>query len=300
MMRAKSYFHRIRRWFLSEKSATYWTRYNVTLHRAFRTAEESLAYFQWRNDQYIDYIKHMPVSGLDEKVILDYGCGPGNDLVGFGLFSKPSQLIGVDVSPTSIEEAQKRLTLHKISAKLILITENSKRLPFDDASIDYIHSSGVIHHIGDPKAVLSEFKRILKPDGEVRIMVYNYNSVFLHLNVAFLLRIRRGLYADLPIRDAFGRFTDGEECPVAHVYKSDEFIDICRQAGLQCTYLGAAISVKEMDDLGMRWQAIMNPALEEEHRQFLSRLRFDERGIPMHDGSVAGHDACYSLRKNDE
>ena len=25
----------------------------------------------------------MPVSGADDKVVLDYGCGPGNDLVGY-------------------------------------------------------------------------------------------------------------------------------------------------------------------------------------------------------------------------
>ena len=31
----------------------------------------------------------MPVNQADGLVVLDYGCGPGNDLVGFGHFSNP-------------------------------------------------------------------------------------------------------------------------------------------------------------------------------------------------------------------
>ena len=61
-------------------SDNYWTHHNVTLHKRFRTAEESLEYFAWRNAQYIDYIDLLPVAGHDGQVIVDYGCGPGNDL----------------------------------------------------------------------------------------------------------------------------------------------------------------------------------------------------------------------------
>ena len=81
-------------------STSYWTRHNVTLHHDFGNAEDSLRYFHWRNAQYFGYLERMPVSGYDGKVVLDYGCGPGHDLVGFGSFSKPSRLIGIDVSAT--------------------------------------------------------------------------------------------------------------------------------------------------------------------------------------------------------
>lgn len=296
MTRVKSYAHRIRRMLLSETSESYWTRYNVTLHRSFKTAEESLAHLRWRNDQYIDYIKLMPVDGQDGKVVLDYGCGPGNDLVGFGIHSKPSRLIGADVSPKSLEQAQLRLKLHDISSEFVLIPEADHTLPFDDESVDYIHSSGVIHHINDPAGVLSEFKRILKKDGLMRIMVYNYDSIFLHLDVAFLRRIVNGLYRDSPIREAFSRFTDGEECPIAHVYKPKEFIHLAECAGLSCEFLGAAISVREMANLDMRWQAVMHPALEEEHRHFLTNLQINDRGLPLFNDIIAGHDGCYRLQ----
>jgi hypothetical protein len=40
--------------------ADYWTNYNVTLHHAFQSREESLSYFRWRNDRYFGYIELMP------------------------------------------------------------------------------------------------------------------------------------------------------------------------------------------------------------------------------------------------
>ena len=63
--------------------ADYWTRYNVTSHERFASAANSLAYLRWRNDQYFGYSELMPVDRQDGKVILDFGCGPGHDLVGF-------------------------------------------------------------------------------------------------------------------------------------------------------------------------------------------------------------------------
>jgi hypothetical protein len=36
--------------------ADYWTQHNVAQHHAFASAQHSLDYFHWRNDQYFPYI----------------------------------------------------------------------------------------------------------------------------------------------------------------------------------------------------------------------------------------------------
>ena len=73
--------------FLTNKSsAAYWTIHMVN-SGDFENAEDSLNHFLWRNQQYPGYIQLMPVNSADNLVVLDYGCGPGNDLVGFSLFS---------------------------------------------------------------------------------------------------------------------------------------------------------------------------------------------------------------------
>jgi ubiquinone/menaquinone biosynthesis C-methylase UbiE len=298
MAAIKSIIHGFRRKFLKETSQDFWTRYNVTLHKAFNSPEESVSYFHWRNEQYFDYLKYMPVKDQDHKVVLDYGCGPGNDLVGFRYYSDPKHLIGMDVSPVSLAQARKRLDLHNYSAELLRINENDTSLPIENESIDYIHSSGVLHHVPDPTRVLREFKRILRPGGEARIMVYNYDSLWLHLHVAYIARVVKKLYRDISIREAFSRFTDGAECPRAYVYQPKEFIEVANSAGFSCYFLGAAMAVREFADFELRCSAIMDPDLAREHRQFLHGLLLDERGLPMHGDVLAGIDGCYSLRPN--
>ncbi|MEQ8927488.1 MAG: class I SAM-dependent methyltransferase, partial [Fulvivirga sp.] len=207
-----------------QTNSSYWSRHNVTSHKKFSSIDESLNYLQWRNDQYYNYEKYMPTHSFDDKRILDYGCGPGHDLVGFGVNSKPKELIGIDVSPVSLSEAGHRINLHNINAELILLDENENNLPFEDHSFDYVHSSGVLHHVQDPVSVLKEIKRVLKIDGKIRMMLYNYDSIWLHLYVAYHRNIIQGLYPDKDIREQFSHSTDGEDCPISNVYKYHEWI----------------------------------------------------------------------------
>ena len=70
-------------------SIEYWTRHNVTVHHPFTSVEDSLNQLEFRNQQYPGYIDLLPVSGKDGMAVLDYGCGPGHDLVGFRALLAP-------------------------------------------------------------------------------------------------------------------------------------------------------------------------------------------------------------------
>jgi SAM-dependent methyltransferase len=272
----------------------YWTRRNVTQHKRFASAQESLAYFAWRGDQYFGYMEQMPVTGQDGNVVLDYGCGPGHDLVGFGVYSKPRRLIACDVSSSSLEEARERLALHGIACELHLLPE-AGGVPLPDASVDYVHCSGVLHHTPDPLAILREFRRVLRPGGRARIMVYNYQSLWLHYYVAYQKMLREQKYRGMEIREAFARTTDGESCPIALVFRPEEFIALAREAGFAARFTGAAVSAFEASLAPQRFGAIMDPRLREESRRFLAALTLDARGLPMIDGAYAGVDACFAL-----
>lgn len=275
-------------------ASEYWTRHNVTAHHAFASAEQSLEYFEWRSEVYPGYLELMPVAGFDGRTVLDFGCGPGHDLVGFAHHSKPARLIGADVSSSSLAEARERLALHGAVVEWLQLVEGAP-LPLEDASIDVIHSSGVIHHTPDPPAILREFRRILRPGGHAQVMVYNYDSLHLHLHVAWVLRMVQGRYTDLPLREAFARTTDGEDCPIAEVYRPREFVAMASAAGFDCAFLGAAPSLLELQLLPRRFDAISDRRLPAEHRRFLSALEFDRKGLPMYAGHHAGVDGCYRL-----
>lgn len=283
---------------LSKTVAEYWTDHNVTQHKQFASRSESLDYFHWRCDQYPGYIDLMPVHGVDGLDVMDYGCGPGHDLVGFLEFSRPRRLVGVDVSTSSLAEAAARLKLHGGDAvQLQRLDPAESRLPFDDASFDYIHSSGVLHHVPDLRLILGELRRLLRPGGRVRVMVYNYNSLWMHLYVAYALRHRdQTIPAELPIRQAFTRSTDGPDCPIANCYTPDEFAAEAGAAGFDSRLVGAACSLFEMQqEQQMRYQACMDLRLEREHREFLLELTFDERRVPHYRGVPAGVDLVLEL-----
>jgi ubiquinone/menaquinone biosynthesis C-methylase UbiE len=276
----------------------FWTRYNVTLHKDFASREESLDYLNWRNSQYMFYDQLMPTSGFMGLKILDYGCGPCHDVVGFIENSPGSEITGVDMSATSLDEGRQRIALHGASnTRLMLINDRDPSMPFPDNYFDYIHSSGVLHHVEDLPPVLAELKRVLRPDGFMRVMLYNYDSIWMHLHCGYVLRVKEGIYKDLSLEEAFKRTTDTKNCPVSRCYKASHFIEYAGENGFDALFLGAAVSVDEMMLLEKRYDAIKDMRLPAEHRDFLMGLTFDEFGRPVHNGQVAGIDAVYELRR---
>jgi ubiquinone/menaquinone biosynthesis C-methylase UbiE len=276
--------------------ARYWDLHNVSGHRRFSSRQESVDYLEWRNAQYLGYARLMPCGGFDGKAILDYGCGPGNDLAGFLEYSKPRRLAGADISKTALAQARQRSLLHGGGdIELHRIGDSLSPLPFPDSAFDYIHCSGVLHHTPDPQAVLGEFRRMLKPDGLVRIMVYHYHSIWVHLYVAYLLQIRHRTDARLTLAEAFRRSTDGRSCPISRFYRKDEFISLCRLAGFDAHFSGTAVALHEMNVLPLRYRAMQDQRLNKEHRDFLAELTLDESGLPHYGGDAAGIDGVYEL-----
>jgi len=274
----------------------YWSGYHVEIPTdGFSSVDDSLEQFDWRNHQYPGYIELMPVDQANDLVVMDYGCGPGNDVVGFGHFSKPRELHAVDVSRKAIEIARNRATHHGIPVTFHNIKEAPVSIPLESKSLDLIHSSGVLHHTPDPLAILKEFRRLIKDDGYAQIMVYHYDSLWMHLFTAHKMMLVQGLYQGLSKREAYEKTMDGEDCPIALCYASQEFIDLAREAGFGCEFTGASMSILELELLPTRFEAIRDRRLDTESRKFLCDLTFNDRGWPLHNGVVAGVNACFRL-----
>jgi SAM-dependent methyltransferase len=274
----------------------YWNSHTVADIDEFNNRSESLDYFHWRCDQYPGYLELMPVDEFDGLDILDYGCGPGHDLVGFLEFSKPKSVLGIDISERALSIARRRLELHSSNFELKKIRTGGL-IDLENESIDYIHSSGVLHHT-DPTKPLAEFHRVLRSDGRIRIMIYNYDSIFYHLYVPFKLQIvEKVIPESLDARQAFQMSTDGPFCPRADAYSFEEFQKICLSLNFECRLVGAAPSTLELELANsLLERAKSESRLDQEHRTFLNEVVFKD-GIP-HFGLVpAGIDLVVELRK---
>lgn len=278
----------------------YWTEHTVN-SRPFATAEASADYLEWR---FAEYPLFRELSGLwgdhDGKTVLDYGCGPGDDLTGLALYSRASKLIGLDVSATALGLAAQRLALHGIDpARVVLeqVGNGQPEIPLEDASVDYVNCGGVLHHTSSPDELLAELRRVLRPEGRAFVMVYNSDSVWLHLYVAYEKMLHDEAYAGLGLDDAFRRLTDGVECPISRHYTSAQMIASCERAGFSARYVGGYLSRHELGQLETHWaHAIADERLGDPHRDFLRSLSFDAWGRPMIRGFHAGIGGVYHLR----
>lgn len=111
------------------------------------------------------------MAGRNQRTLrgLDVGCGTGR-LLAFLHDAWPGmRWTGLDLSPPYLAEAR-RLIGH--TARVKLIEGAAEKLPFEDASLDLIVSSFLLHELPSDvrQSALKEMARVLKPDGLVVIV----------------------------------------------------------------------------------------------------------------------------------
>ncbi len=281
----------------------YWSRHTVKAI-PFATADESARDLEWRFGQYPLFRELMDLWGShDDQTILDYGCGPGNDVTGFLVHTGASRVVGVDISEKALGLAASRLALHGIDPerhRLLRLSEAEPELPLADGSADYVHCAGVIQHTTDPERVLRELARTLRPGGSGRIMVYNRDSLYFHLYTAYERRVLQGLFGGLTPEEAFARNTDGPKCPVSRAFRPAEFCKLGRAAGFEIEFSGGYFADVELElwrNLGS--EACGDPRLGDEHREFLLGVEVGADGYPRFDGHYAGVGGVYAVGRQE-
>jgi SAM-dependent methyltransferase len=280
---------------------SYWAGHTVRAP-SFLSRRASERYLEWRFREYPLFRELTGLWGNHEgEVVMDYGCGPGNDLTGLALHSGARRLIGVDVSEAALGRAAERLALHGVEpgrVELLRISDSDPAVPLEDGSVDFALSLGVIRHTSDPLVVLREIARVMKPGATGRIMVYNRDSIWLHLYTAYERMVLEGAFAGLDVESAFARNTDGPDCPIARCYRHGDFLALLSEAGLEGRYAGGYLSRQELESLETGWsRALADERLADAHRDFLRQLAFDPAGRPMHRGFHAGVGGVYWIRR---
>jgi SAM-dependent methyltransferase len=102
--------------------------------------------------------------------VLVPGCGTFQ-AVALALQLPTADILGVDLAEESLATCRKAAAEIGLG-NLTVREENILELSFQD-ELDYIDCDGVLHHLADPAAGFKALARALKPEGILRVMVYN-------------------------------------------------------------------------------------------------------------------------------
>jgi SAM-dependent methyltransferase len=154
-------------------------------------------YDRWR----YSFESHLPAcfDGLNVsgKRVLEIGLGQGADSE--SLIRRGARWSGVDLTAESVERVRTRLTLRGLLFD-DLVQGSVLELPFADNSFDMVFSHGVLHHVPEIQRAEKEIHRVLRPGGELVIMLYARWS--LNYLVSISLVRRAALLATFPLARA--------------------------------------------------------------------------------------------------
>ena len=105
---------------------------------------------------------------LADKQVLEVGTGEGAESE--QLIRRGARWSGIDLTPESIERVGVRLALRDLPFD-DLLQASVLDLPFADESFDMVFSHGVLHHVPDVHTAQREIHRVLRPDGELVVML---------------------------------------------------------------------------------------------------------------------------------
>ncbi len=100
--------------------------------------------------------------------VLDFGCGPGSYAI---LTAKQvgatGRVYAVDIQPLAVRHVQTMAARQGLTNIVTIQSDGATGLP--EASIDVILLYDIFHMFSDPRKILAELQRVLKPAGRLSI-----------------------------------------------------------------------------------------------------------------------------------
>ena len=173
---------------------------------------ENHAWERYRLEPYIfDFAQFSSSRG---QRVLEIGVGMGADYEQW--LRAGAIATGVDLSQESLAHTRQRCELAGLRHDLHLA--DAENLPFPNETFGVVYSYGVMHHSPDTLRCVNEARRVLKPGGTARIMLYHDPSI-----TGLMLWLRFGLWKWQTIRRCV---FDRLESPGTKTYSVDDVLSM--------------------------------------------------------------------------
>jgi ubiquinone/menaquinone biosynthesis C-methylase UbiE len=165
---------------------------------------------------------------FDGKILIDVGCGQG--VICNIVAQRNAWVIGIDMSYNSLLVAKRGSLESGTQERTFFIQADAENLPFEDSIVDIVISIGVLHHTPCIQNGINEIKRVLKPLGDIAIMLYRRGNPkwCLAKNIRNISKIIKkhsrkerisNIYATAPMGTAIQELLD---VPIMHAYSNKE------------------------------------------------------------------------------
>lgn len=139
--------------------------------------------FRYQNERHLPAcLDALNVAG---RQVLEIGLGEGSDAE--RLIRRGARWTGVDLTAESVARVAARLALRELPHE-DLRQGSVLALPFPDNGFDLVFSHGVLHHVPDIGQAQREIHRVLRPGGELVVMLYARWSLNYLVSIAVIRR----------------------------------------------------------------------------------------------------------------
>ena len=201
----------------SKKIKNFWEQGSPMAFIGEDMSYESKRKFRYSLQDYQHAVFHF--DGFAGKRVLELGCGAGIDSAEFA--SNGAWMVSCDFARTATQSTRSLLEEARLPVRVIQMDATS--LPFRDETFDCVYSFGVLHHIPEVEKALAEIKRVLKPGGQVMVMLYNKDSLLYGYSIVYLRGIKEKLLDKLTMDELLARYSERkEDNPYTRVYTKKE------------------------------------------------------------------------------
>ncbi len=164
---------------LKDQVRAFWNRESCDADQAHaekfsREYFEQIEQWRYRDQPFIHSFAQF--SRYRGQRVLEVGFGAGTDFIQW--LRAGARVSGIDLTEEALANVRHRIQVYGLPPPESLQVADAENLPFPANTFDLGYSWGVLHHTPDTSKALAELVRVVRPGGEIKVMLYNRHGLY--------------------------------------------------------------------------------------------------------------------------